>query len=124
MKFYFHDAGYLDDEGNYHIKNTLLLEDKAISGDENARILLDPYFEKNRSLKDFAVCIAKDYFGVYIDLLNGNLWDAFISEVQSEARDAAAKIVLKALGKSISKLSIISTAGELDVAAYNCRGEW
>lgn len=125
LKFYFEDVGYLDEDGNYYITNSLLLEERANTGDENAKILLDLYFERqNKSAKDFAVCIAKDYFGVYIDLLNGNLFDAFIGKVKSKAWYEAAKIILKVAGKSVSKANIVATAGQLAVAAYNCRGQW
>lgn len=125
LKFYFEDVGYLDEDGNYYITNSSLLEDRANKGDENAKVLLDLYFERqNRSAKDFAVCIAKDYLGIYIDLLNGNLWDAFVGYVKGEAWTQAAKIILKVVGKSASKANIVATAGQLAVAAYNCRGEW
>ncbi|WP_105301337.1 hypothetical protein [Anaerococcus marasmi] len=125
LKFYFEEVGYLDKDGNYYITNSSLLEDRANQGDENAKLLLDLYFERqNRSAKDFAVCIAKDYFGVYIDLLNGNLFDAFVGKVKSKAWYEAAKIILKVAGKSASKANIVTTAGEVAVAAYNCRGEW
>lgn len=83
------------------------------------------YFERqNRSIKDFSVCIAKDYLGVYIDLLNGNLWDAFVGYVKGEAWTEAAKIILKVAGKAATKANVVATAGQLAVAAYNCRGEW
>lgn len=125
LKFYFEDVGYLDKDGNYYITNNLLLEERANTGDKNAKVLLNLYFERqNRSAKDFSVCIAKDYFGVYIDLLNGNLWDAFVGYVKGEAWTEAAKIILKVAGKSASKANIVATAGQLAVAAYNCRGEW
>lgn len=125
LKFYFEDVGYLDKDGNYYITNGLLLEERANTGDENAKALLNLYFERqSRSARDFSVCIAKDYFGVYIDLLNGNLWDAFVGYVKGEAWTEAAKIILKVAGKSASKANVVATAGQLAVAAYNCRGEW
>lgn len=125
LKFYFEDVGYLDKDGNYYISNSSLLEDRANQGDENAKFLLDLYFERqNRSAKDFAVCIAKDYLGVYIDLLNGNGWNAFVGYVNGELWEEAAKIILSIVGKSVSKANVVATAGQLAWAAYNCRGEW
>lgn len=70
------------------------------------------------------MCITNDYFGVYIDFINGKLWDSFLGYVQDEAWTEAAKIVLKMAGKSASRANIVVTAGQLAVAAYNCRGEW
>ncbi|MCI5971463.1 MAG: hypothetical protein MRZ08_00350 [Anaerococcus sp.] len=125
LKFYFEDVGYLDKDGNYYITNNLLLEERANTGDENAKVLLELYFERqNRSAGDFAVCIAKDYLGVYIDLLNGNGWNAFVGYVNGELWEEAAKIILSILGKSVSKANVVATAGQLAWAAYNCRGEW
>lgn len=74
LKFYFEEAGFLDEDGYYYITNSSLLKDRAKSGDENAQLLLNSYYEKqSRSVKEFAMCIANDYFGVYIDLIYGKL---------------------------------------------------
>lgn len=122
---YLRDVGYLDEYGNYYITNSLLLEERANDGDENAKILLDLYPERqNRSAKNFEVCIAKDYFGVYIDLLNGNLWNAFVGYVNGKVWIEAAKIILSIAGKSASKANVVATAGQLAVATYNYRGQW
>lgn len=80
--------------------------------------------DKTEALKISEVCIAKDYFGVYIDLLNGNLWNAFVGYVNGKVWIEAAKIILSIAGKSASKANVVATAGQLAVAAYNCRGEW
>lgn len=125
MKFYFKEAGTFDDNGNYIVKDINAIVKKAESGDTMARELAEIYyFKQQRSVSDFAKCILKDYFGVYIDLINGDLWDAFVDHIKDEAWTAAAKIILKILGKSVSKANIVATVGQIAVAAYNCRGEW
>lgn len=77
-----------------------------------------------RVLADFGKCILKDYFGVYIDLIQGKLWDAFIGSVQREAWTESAKIVLKVLGKSVFKANLVAIASQLALAVYNCKAEW
>lgn len=56
--------------------------------------------------------------------MQGKLWDSFVGYLQSEAWTEAAKIILKIIGKSASKANLIATAGQLALAAFNCRGEW
>lgn len=125
LRFYFEKVGHLDKNGDYQITNASSLRAKAYNGDEYAKTLLDSYYERqNRGAKDFAKCIAKDYFGVYIDLINGNLWNTFVNKIKSKAWNDVAKIILKVLGKSTAKANVIATAGQLAVAAYNCRGKW
>lgn len=125
LEFYFDEIGHIDDNGNYIINNINPLKERAKAGDETAKDLLEAYNEKMfRSPADFGKCILKDYFGVYIDLVQGKLWDAFIGYVQREAWTEAAKIVLKIVGKSASKANLVATAGQLALAAYNCKAEW
>lgn len=125
LEFYFNEIGHIDDNGNYTINNIVPLKERAESGDETAKSLLEAHNEKMfRSRVDFGKCILKDYFGVYIDLIQGKLWDAFIGSVQREAWTESAKIVLKVLGKSASKANLVAIAGQLALAAYNCKAEW
>lgn len=125
LEFYFNVIGHIDTNGNYVINNVSPLIERVNSGDIVAKALFEAYIEKlYRSPYDFGKCILKDYFGVYIDLVQGKLWDSFVGYLQSEAWTEAAKIVLKIIGKSASKANLIATAGQLALAAFNCRGEW
>ena len=82
LEFYFNEIGCIDDTENYTINNINPLKERAKLVDETAKSLLEAYNEKMlRSLADFGKCILKDYFGVYIDLVQGKLWDAFIGYV-------------------------------------------
>lgn len=125
LEFYFNEIGHIDAKGNYTINNIRLLKERAQDGNKIAKDLIKSYHEKMlRTPADFGKCIVKDYFGVYVDLIEGKLWDAFVGYLQGEAWTEAAKIILKLLGKSASKANLLVTAGELALAAYNCKGEW
>lgn len=94
MELYFNQIGGLDDNGNYVIKDYELLVEVAESGDIYAQDLLLIHDSRANQLKSsagafgiesFAMCIARDYFGVYYDLINGNLWEAFKGYVAGKA---------------------------------------
>lgn len=129
MELYFNQIGGLDDNGNYVIKDYELLVEVAESGDIYAQDLLLIHDSRANQIKSnagafgiesFAMCIARDYFGVYYDLINGNLWEAFKGYVAGKAWDKAAGILVKFLGLSPGW----ATAGQVAVAAYNCRNAW
>ncbi len=125
LEFYFEKVGYIDENRNYFIKNIELLEQRVKVGDKNAEALVDLYNNnKDKSVKKFAICVAKDYLGTYIDLLKGKLWDLFIDYVKNEAWEKAAKLLLKVLGKSTSKANIVANVAELALAAYNCHDKF
>ncbi|EHI69120.1 hypothetical protein ACVRY7_01990 [Streptococcus ictaluri] len=128
LKFYFSEAGYLDDDGVYHVTNPELIKQKADSGSDEVQDLYDLYLSRNapiyyKSGRDFIVCIARDYFGVYIDILNGNVISALQGYVLSQQWERAAFYFLQLIGKSTSKANIVATAGQLAVAVYNCRSK-
>lgn len=124
LQFYFEKVGHFDNDGKYYIDNVALLRDRAQSGNEYALALLSAYSERmEKSPIDFGKCILIDYFGVYIDLIQGNLWDSFVGYIQGKAWEKAAGVVLKILGKSASKANIVATAAQIALAAYNCRGK-
>ncbi|HFU4001531.1 TPA: hypothetical protein ACGO3D_001659 [Streptococcus suis] len=125
IEFYFNDVGKLDLNGNYKITNPKLLKQKALSGDEIAQELYNSYFEKvyYRSASDFGMCIIKDYLSPFIDIINGRYWNGFIGAIKSEAWDQAAILLLKVVGKGTTRSNILSLAGQLAWAAYNCRSK-
>lgn len=126
IEFYFQEVGEINSEGEYQITNPQLLRQKALSGDDTARELYNSYFEKvyYRSASDFGMCIVKDYFSPFIDIINGRYWNAFVGALKSEAWDQAAILLLKVAGKGTSRANIVALAGQLAWAAYKCRSKW
>ncbi|MGT2799881.1 hypothetical protein [Streptococcus marmotae] len=129
LEFYFNQVGHIDGNGNYQITNPELLLERANSGDIYAQQLYEAYKiriskRRKRSAADFGMCVLRDYFGVYIDIANGQFWKAFTMDLENALWEKAAGTVLKLLGKSASKANVLATAGQLALAAYNCRSKW
>ena len=132
LKFYFEEVGYLNEENEYIVTNPELLEKRIENGDEVAKDLYElnlaytsDYGDEYQTYGqiDYGYCILRDYFGVYADLISGKLIDSFVGYVQGKAWSAAAKLLIKATGAVASKANIVIMAGQIAVAAYNCRGE-
>lgn len=126
LKFYFEEVGHFNEDNEYIVTNPELLEDRIENGDEVAKDLYDLYLA-NREIQpygavDYGKCIIRDYFGMWVDLFNGNLFDLFVGHIKDQAWGAAAKIVLKVAGKSTSNANTLAAAAQLAVSAYNCRG--
>lgn len=126
LKFYFEEVGHFNEDNEYIVTNPELLEDRIEDGDEVAKDLYELYLA-NREIQpygsvDYGKCIIRDYFGMWVDLFNGNLFDLFVGYVKDKAWFAAAKIVLKVAGKSTGYANAASAAAQLAVSAYNCRG--
>lgn len=126
LKFYFEEVGHFNEDNEYIVTNPELLEDRIEDGDEVAKDLYELYLA-NREIQpygaaDYGKCIIRDYFGMWVDLFSGNLFNLFVGHVKDQAWLAAAKIVLKVSGKSAGYSNAVSAAAQLAVSAYNCRG--
>lgn len=126
LEFYFSEVGHIDGNGNYIITNTQLLQEKANQGDETANAVLQSISQSTiqpTSWQDYAQCILFEHFGTQIDLLTGDLLDAFISELQSQAWVQAAEIVLKAIGNTATNANAVALSVQLAIAASTCNSE-
>ena len=126
LQFYFDDIGHINNEGEYEVINPSLLQERAANGSVADQQLLEMYLAKHaqsRGVVDYGACVITDYFGVYVDLLTGDLLDAFIGHLQSEAWKAAAGILLDVIGETGVTPSAIVTAAQVASAAYSCRDE-
>lgn len=126
LEFYFKEIGKINQNGEYQIVNPQVLRSKALGGDETAKDLYGSYVERvyTRSASDFGMCIVKEYFSPFIDIVNGRSWSAFVGYLKAEAWDQAAILLLKVAGKSTTKANIVSLAGQIAWAAYKCRSKW
>lgn len=127
LKFYFEEVGHFNEDNEYIVTNPELLEDRIENGDEVATDLYELYLA-NQEIQPYGAvsygkCILRDYFGVYVDLINGNLFNSFVGYVQDKAWTAAAKILVKLTGALGSNANLIVVGGQIAVPAYNCRGE-
>ncbi len=126
LKFYFETVGHFQKDGKYIITDYYLLKQKALSGDEFAKILILEY--ENRSLKSFLWCIAKDQSYGILDFLDGDKEKALITALSGGSWYAAGKILYNAM-KQVGKLAGKVTSGFFTVAslamsAYSCRDEY
>ncbi len=73
LEFYFTEIGEVNSNGEYQIVKPQILRSKALGGDTIAENLYGSYFERvyTRSASEFGMCIVKNYFGPFIDIVNG-----------------------------------------------------
>lgn len=130
IQFYFEEVGQLDENGNYHIHNYELLEEKANSGDETAQGFIEQInfnAQENgiatpANLQDYAGCILSNFFGTEIALISGDLINSVVGYINDGAWQAVARIVLESIGGSVSKANIVSSAAQLAIYAGYCGG--
>lgn len=130
LEFYFSEVGYLDENNEYHVTNSELLEGK-ISDDESASLLYQAGQQNNiqvYGVKEGITCVIGDQYGWVLDLMDGNYLNAIASQLGSGAYRAAAEILEQALllvSKKVgSKVVPVMNAADWAVSLYKCRGEF
>ena len=91
MEFYFEEVGTMSD-GVYQIENPELLKERAESGDKHASAVYDVYLENidkeppqfttQNALTDYVGCLIEETFGMYVNLIRGDLAEALVSALE------------------------------------------